>query len=156
VGAKTEGVDLPAFGVGADGDIFVAGWSPAPASGETDFTVMRLSGADGRTLWTRLVDGGAHEPDFAWSLVAGPNELLTVAGYLTASRTGADFAVVQFDAQDGAERSRFVLDRRERVEAAEAVAVSPSGSFVAAGWVGHRHVYPHRSRFVVVGRDGDS
>jgi hypothetical protein len=149
-------VYIPGFDVDADGDVFVAGSSPWPTSEDGDFTVMRFSGADGRTLWTTLADGGAHESDFAWSLVAGPNALLTVAGYLTASRTGADFAVLQFDARDGAERSRFVVPRRERAEAAEVVAVSPDGGFVAGGWVGHRQRYPRRSRFVVVGRDGGS
>jgi outer membrane protein assembly factor BamB len=151
-----EGVSISGFDVGADGDVFLAGASPWPTSGDIDFTVMRLYGADGRTLWTSLVDGGADEPDFAWSLVVGPNELLTVAGSLTASRTEADFAVLQFDARDGAERSRFVVPRRERVESAEVVAASPDRGFVAGGWVSHRQRYPRRPRFVVVGRDGGS
>jgi outer membrane protein assembly factor BamB len=146
-------LSLSALDVDATGDVLLAGGGSAPYEQDRwDLLVMKLSAADGRTSWSRAVDGSARSGDAALSLAVGPPGLVTVGGYLRATETGADVAILQLALSDGRLRSRFVLRRATDDDFIAALAVDPAGHVVAAGRLGDLSGRRRRQRFVVVKR----
>ncbi len=87
---------------GADGNIYVAGYSQGVGTGR-DFIVISLNKDTGDTNWVYRYNGPADSGDVANSLVYGDDGNLYAAGYSRGSGTGSDWTVISLTTA-GAER----------------------------------------------------
>jgi hypothetical protein len=90
--------NLTGLAVDTQGALLVSGsfWNPT-----TDYLMFKIDG-DGDLAWERSFDFGSQ--DFAWSIVAGPEDRVTVSGwsYGPEEEGGLDYHTIQYDA-DGNE-----------------------------------------------------
>src|SRR6185295_12710793 len=100
-----------AVAVDAAGDVAAAGFTTN--GGSSDFTVVRVNGADGTLLWPApvTIDGdGVDFDDYANAVAVDAAGNVVAAGVLDNTGTdgdnGVDFTVVALAAADGAERWR--------------------------------------------------
>jgi uncharacterized delta-60 repeat protein len=77
---------------GADGNIYVAGYSTGSGTGE-DFTVISLTPTDSER-WVYRCNGSGNGDDAAYSLVFGPDSNIYAVGTSSDSGTGTDFTVI--------------------------------------------------------------
>ena len=126
-----------------NGDLVAAG--SLDDNGHTTFFVVRISGADGRVRWRRLIRGrrpstvGTEESASAIAVDAAGN--VVAVGSIegpTKSQFGYanDFAVVKFDGRTGEERWRFMLNgTADDYDFATSVGVDRTGDVIAIGLV---------------------
>ena len=88
--------------VDATGDILAAG-ALQNAGTDLDFTVVKLSGADGSEVWRREINGTASGPDQASALSEDATGDVVAAGFTQNTRTSMDFTVVKLRGTDGSD-----------------------------------------------------
>lgn len=135
VWAETAGSgEATAVAVDAAGNSVAVGSVLGPR-GSDDFAVVKLA-PDGRTLWTRILDGAARGPDAALDVAIAGNDDVVVAGFLRNSTTGDDFVVMRLEAATGGTVWSRTLDHEGLDDRALAVAVGEDGEVAAAGFFG--------------------
>ena len=82
------------------GDVVAAGWLRNAGSG-LDFTVAKLAGADGGTLWRAERRGSGAGTDSALAVALDPAGDVVAAGTVHDDLTDDDFAVVKLDGTTG-------------------------------------------------------
>lgn len=96
-----------------------------------DPLVIKLASADGATIWRTEIARTAHE--YAQAVVVDSNGDVFFAGDLDDGESG-EFGLIKLDGSDGSvlwEQDHCCSNDRGRVEA---LALTPAGNVVAAGW----------------------
>src|SRR5882672_4235862 len=135
-GAAHLGDQVHAVTVDPNGDVVAAGTTQNNGT-SSDFTVAKLSGATGATIWRRVVAGSATVPSGearAITLDAAGN--IIAAGFISNVNALQDFAIVKLAGADGTEMWRRVVDGTASMnDLARSIRLDPSGDVVAAGEV---------------------
>jgi cysteine-rich repeat protein len=127
---------------GEPDDVIAAGYTENSGT-DADFTVYRLSGSNGATVWPKKIDGTATdegaEGDIAWSVAVDADRDVVAAGVIRDASSLNDFAVVKLRGGSGAMSSGwpFTLNGSHASlddDVAYAVAVGPDDSVIAAGF----------------------
>ena len=114
----------------ASGDVFVAG--ALQQRGEERLAVWRIDGNAGAVRWTRIAPGRAPARGLALALDDAGDVL--VGGAAALSSRGEDLSVLKLRGSDGRIRWRRFVDGGGRADdRAQAMALDPAGSVVAAG-----------------------
>jgi hypothetical protein len=129
------------------GDVVATGALRDTAPFSSNFTVVKLAGADGAELWRRVVPGSADGNDFATQATLDAAGDVVATGTITNVGTGSDFAVVKLASTTGAVLwQREVNGTNNSSDVAWAgPAATASGDVIAAGML----VKPPRSFAVV-------
>jgi hypothetical protein len=138
--------------VARGGNVYAAGWTTIQDP-KWEFTVVRLSGANGTPIWQRTFHNATNNSDAALALAADGAGNLFAAGELGSLTSQLDFTVVKLDAGSGNvswSRSIAAGTGAGSLGGAHAVAVDAQGNPIAAGNLG---VYP-ASDFTVVKLSG--
>jgi hypothetical protein len=100
----TVGADdrIRALVVGATGDVVAAGTTRNHATG-FDFTVVKLSAADGQELWRREIDGADGMDDVASAVAIDDSGKIVVAGRFETAADGPLFFVTKLSSGNGSE-----------------------------------------------------
>ncbi len=133
-----------AVAIDSAGDIVAAG-SSVPFGGgaifSTDFTVIKIAGADGSEQWRTTINGvslgGVN--DIAHAVAVDGNDDVFAAGSTQGPETYDDFTVVKLTGASGGEVWRRTIKGAtpyDYYEKATALAVDASGHAVAVGQVG--------------------
>lgn len=131
--AGVEDVALDAA-VAGGGDVVVAGHIN---DGSAAFTVMRLDGATGATVWRQDLSGtAAFGTDRATAVSIDPTGDVFATGALENNSTGGDFAVVKLAGASGAELWRTSVDGPSFTDEARDLVVDASGNPVVQGLIG--------------------
>src|SRR5262245_34104900 len=77
--------------VDRSGDVIAAGFTRNSGLGLNDFTVVKISGANGTELWRQVVNGAANGEDQALAVTSGAAGNVIAAGFITNVNTGRDF-----------------------------------------------------------------
>jgi uncharacterized delta-60 repeat protein len=128
-----------AFAVRADaaGDVVAAGFTRNSDTID-DFTIVKLSGLDGTSLWNRFLNSTSTDSnDVATAVVVDGAGDVIAAGSTGNRGTGVltnDFSVIKYSGVDGAELWRQVLSGTSTgFDQANAVAVDGAGDVITAG-----------------------
>lgn len=123
------GVTASAVAVAANRDVLVA----IGPRYQTTFRVMRLAAATGAVLWDTVVTAGAAG-DRAEAIAVDPAGDVLAVGAL-GGPSGAEFAIVKLDGDDGAELWRYTVPS-SGFGIAHRVAVDDGGNALASGQIG--------------------
>jgi hypothetical protein len=135
INGTANGLDAArAVVVDAAGNV-VAGGTTFNTGTSVDFTVVKLSGADGTVLWQSDINGTADDPDEALAVTLDVTGDVVAAGSTRNIGTGRGFTVVKLSGVDGVEQWRQVINGAANVSEARAVAVDAVGDVVASGTI---------------------
>jgi len=153
-GSAPDSVDRGvAVVVDGAGDVVSAGVTQNVETGP-DFTVIKLSGVDGKSVWKQSINGTANGFDAASALTLGSAGSVIAAGQTENAITGPDFTVIEFAGADGSEKWRRVINgSADGPDIANALAVDVRGDVVAAGTIEN---LDSRSDFLVTKLRGSS
>ena len=130
-----------AVAVDAAGDVVAAGATGNAETG-SDFTVVKLSGANGAELWRQIIYGTDYYfcyddyfcSEAANAIAVDPADNVLVAGAISNLKTGLDFTVAKLDGMTGAVLWRKETDGGASLgDGAVALAVDAAGNVVAVG-----------------------
>jgi len=88
--------------VDSSGDILACG-AVQNSGTDLDFTVVKLSPADGSQIWHREINGRASGPDQATALAEDSSGDVVAAGFTQNPATNMDFAVIKLRGSDGSD-----------------------------------------------------
>jgi uncharacterized delta-60 repeat protein len=143
-----------AVAVDAAGDVVAAGFTQNTGTDPADFTVVKLSGADGTELWRQVINGSANFFDQAFAVTVDGAGNVIAAGSIQNTGIFDDFTVVKLSGADGTELWRQVINGTGNVtDRVLAVAVDAAGNVVAAGFTQNAGT---GQDFTVVKFDGES
>ena len=113
------------------GTVYVTGYSSGGTSGD-DYATIAYSAATNARLWAKRYNGPGNGQDNAQSMVVSPaGDTVYVTGSSDGGASGEDYATVAYSAASGARLwARRYNGPGNRTDAANSVAVSPSGDTV--------------------------
>jgi hypothetical protein len=118
---------------GADGNIYVGGYSSYPISDE-DFTVISLK-TSGDTNWIYRYNGTDNSYDRVNSIVYGEDNNIYTCGYSTNSTTYYDFTVISLTTS-GDTNWVYILNGTENsVDIANSIVYGEDGNIYTAGYI---------------------
>jgi hypothetical protein len=127
------------------GDVIAAGLTANGGFGG-DFTVVKLSGANGAEQWRQVIDGSAHDWDEASAVTVDAAEDVVAVGEIRNASNDDDFAVVKLRGGDGSVLWSQMIDASSvplppsstggSEDYAFTVTTDTAGNVVAAGRLG--------------------
>jgi len=129
------GVDeASAVTVDGNGDVAAAGFTQN-AGTRDDFTVVKVTGADGTELWRRVISGSLNSSDRAFAVSPDSAGDFAAAGHTANTVSGGDFTVVKLAATTGTALWHQDVNGTADRDVASAVTTDAAGDVVAAGSV---------------------
>lgn len=142
-----------AMAVDAGGDVVAAG-GLTNAGTDSDFTVLKLDGANGAERWRQVFNGTADGFDRANAVAVDAAGDVIAAGMIGDTGASGGFTVLKLGRHNGAERWRQVIHGPVHLfEFVHAVGVDAAGDVVAAGLTTYSGVEPDLTNFAVVKLD---
>lgn len=107
--ASAEGVSEAVLGIVVDShdNVFCAGRA-AIGSAQDQALTMKLDGSSGAILWMQTFGGSANQPDVAWDIVMGSDDLPVIGGFVVNSGEQTEYFVQKIASNDGS----VVWDKR--------------------------------------------
>lgn len=116
--------------VGADGGIFVGGYTQSVGSGANDFLLAKYDAA-GALQWQRILGGTSYE--YAYGVTAASDGSIYITGYTSSSGAGSnDVLLAKYNASGALQWQRTLGG--SSIDQAQAVEVGSDGSIYITGY----------------------